>query len=333
MQVNALVYAMGDEADDIMAGFGLTEEERELYQTVKTKFDEHFVVRRNSIFEREKLNRRSQEEGENVDSYITSLFCLAEHCEYGALHDEMIRDRIVVGIVDSALSLKLQLDAKLTLNKAIDAARQSEAAKREHAQMRNFLPKATNVDFVKAKRQSKSHPTKPKMAVKPQSTKGKCNFCGRSPAYQKVICPAREATCFNWRKVGHFGVVCRSTKSVDAISKHPDPEVAFLVEVTKDDDPWTSTVAMEAMGTQCRADICFKLDTGADVTVLSQSDYRRVGSPSLDASTKRLANDNVLQALGKFNGRLSQGGAVVDEDIYVISGQRRSLLSRGRVRL
>ena len=174
MQVKALVYAMGDEADDIMAGFGLTEEEREVYPTVKTKFDEHFVVRRNAIFERAKFNRRCQEEGENVDSYITSLFCLAEHCEYGALHDEMIRDRIVVEIVDSALSLKLQLDAKRTLKKAIDAARQSEAAKREQAQMRNFLPKTTNVDFVKAKRQSKSHPTKPKMAVKPQSTKGKC---------------------------------------------------------------------------------------------------------------------------------------------------------------
>ena len=124
--------------------------------------------------------------------------------------------------------------------------------------------------------------------------------------------------------------MCRSTKSVDAISKHPDPEVAFLREVTKNDDPWTSTVAMEAMGTQCRAEICFKLDTGADVTVISQSDYRRAGSPYIDASTKRLvgANDNVLQALGKFNGRLSRCGAVVDEDIYVISGQRRSLLSR-----
>ena len=72
------------------------------------------------------------------------------------------------------------------------------------------------------------------------------------------------------------------------------------------------------------------LDTGADETVISQSDYRRAGSPPLDASTKRLvcANDNVLQALGTYNGRLSQGGAVVDEDIYVISGQRRSLLSR-----
>ena len=40
-----------DEASDIMAGFGHTEEEREVYQTVKTKFDEHFVVRRNTIFE------------------------------------------------------------------------------------------------------------------------------------------------------------------------------------------------------------------------------------------------------------------------------------------
>ena len=237
---------------------------------------------------------------------------MADHCEYGALRDQKIRERIVVGIVDSALSLKLQLDAKLTLKKAIDAARQSEAAKREQAQMRNFLPKATNVDFVKAKRQSKFHPTKPKMAAKPQSNKGKCNFCGRSPAHQKAMCPAREATCFYCRKVGHFGVGCRSTKYVDAISKHPDPEVAFLGEVTKNHDPWTSTVAMEAMGTQGRAEICFKLDTGADVTC-----------PVLV-----VANDNVLQALGKFNGRLSQGGAVVDEDIYVISGQRRSLLSR-----
>ena len=176
-----------------MAGLGLTEEERELYQTVKTKFDEHLVVRRNTVFERAKFNRRRQEEGENVDSYITSLFCLDEHCEYGALHDEMIRDRIVVGIVDSSLSFKLQLDSKLTPKKAIDAARQSEDAKREQAQMRNFLPKATNVDFVKARRQPKSYPTKPKMAVKPQSTNRKCNFCGRSSAHQKAMCPGREA--------------------------------------------------------------------------------------------------------------------------------------------
>ena len=40
------------------------------------------------------------------------------------------------------------------------------------------------------------------------------------------------------------------------------------------------------------------------------------------------ADDRVLPAKGKFVDRLSRGGAVVDEDIFVIGGQRRSLLSR-----
>ena len=53
--------------------------------------------------------------------------------------------------------------------------------------------------------------------------------------------------------------------------KNPDPDVAFPGEVTQNDDPWISTVAMEAMGTQCRAEVCFKLDTGAGVTVNSKS--------------------------------------------------------------
>ena len=116
-QVNALIYAMGDEADAIMTGFGLTDEEKRDYDVVKPKFDGHFVVRRNAIFERAKSNKRSQEEGESVDSCITSLYCLAEHCEYGTLKEEMIRDRIVVGIIDTSLSLKLQMDGALTVKK------------------------------------------------------------------------------------------------------------------------------------------------------------------------------------------------------------------------
>ena len=78
MQVNALVYAIGDEADDIMEGFDLTDEEREVYQSIKNRFDEHFVIRRKAIFEKANINRRCQEEGEMVDSYITSLLCLAD---------------------------------------------------------------------------------------------------------------------------------------------------------------------------------------------------------------------------------------------------------------
>ena len=79
-QVNTLVYAMGDEADDILTSLGLTDEQKKEYETVKDKFEAHFVKRRNTIFERAKFNQRRQEEGESVDSFITSLYCLAEHC-------------------------------------------------------------------------------------------------------------------------------------------------------------------------------------------------------------------------------------------------------------
>ena len=77
-QVNTLIYTMGAEADDIFQSFGLSEEDKKNYETVKSKFDSHFVKRRNVIYERAKFNQRKQEEGENVDVFITALYSLAE---------------------------------------------------------------------------------------------------------------------------------------------------------------------------------------------------------------------------------------------------------------
>ena len=91
--MNTLIYAMGDQADDILRWFTLSEEDRKNYAIVKAKFDCHFVQRRNVIFERAKFNRRKQEEGESVETFITALYALTELCGYGNLHDVMIRDR------------------------------------------------------------------------------------------------------------------------------------------------------------------------------------------------------------------------------------------------
>ena len=98
---------------------------------MKGKFEAHFVVKRNVIFERDKFNLRSQQDGESVDNFITDLYCLAEYCEFGTLRDDLIRDRIVVGIKDKKLSEQLQLDSKLTLEKAITKTRQSETVKKQ----------------------------------------------------------------------------------------------------------------------------------------------------------------------------------------------------------
>ena len=135
-QVNTLIYTMGDKADDILSSFGLSEDDQKKFSVVKDKFENHFVKRRNVIFERAKFNSRKQLQDETADSFITDLFCLAEHCAYGQLRDELIRDRLAVGLLDASLSEKMQLDPELILDKAIALAHQSEVMHKQQPVVR-----------------------------------------------------------------------------------------------------------------------------------------------------------------------------------------------------
>ena len=90
-------YCGDDEADDIVKSFTFATGDEKKYTKVKEKFDQHFIIKRNVIFERAKFNMRKQEPSEPVDAFITDLYCLSEHCEFWALREQLIRDRIVVG--------------------------------------------------------------------------------------------------------------------------------------------------------------------------------------------------------------------------------------------
>jgi hypothetical protein len=56
---------------------------------------------------------------------------MADKCEYGAMKEQLIRDRLVVGIHDKALSERMQMEAGLTLEKAKTLIRQREAVKEQ----------------------------------------------------------------------------------------------------------------------------------------------------------------------------------------------------------
>ena len=154
-QISTLLYSMGDEADDILSSFTMSDDDREKYDAVKAKFEGHFIIKRNVIFERAKFNLHVQKEGESADNFITDLYTLAEHCQFGALHDELIRDRIVVGLRDKALSEKLQLESSLTLEKAINQARQKELIRQQQEIIRP-QESPVNVDRINVKGQNNS---------------------------------------------------------------------------------------------------------------------------------------------------------------------------------
>ncbi|XP_061920402.1 uncharacterized protein K02A2.6-like [Entelurus aequoreus] len=339
-QVNTLIYCMGDEADDILRGLNLTAAQRRTYQGVREGLQGFFVVKKNVIYERAKFNMRKQKEGESVDSFVTALYALAEHCSYGMLHNELIRDRLVVGLQDKGLSERMQLDADLTLDKAIRMARQSEEVKRQQSTLRGDTTRleasdAKSVDRV-FKSNFKSAKNKPQYAdspkYKPHSTqyskdKGAqslCQNCGSSPSHPKSDCPANDVKCHACGRRGHYKRVCKS-KSVHEVEE--DEEEIFLGSVTEDGDPWMVKIGIR------ESSVTFKIDTGADVTVLPHSVFLntyRNDLPSLRKATKPLLGPgrNPLDVVGVASLLLRRGEKTEREDVYIARHVHTALLGR-----
>ena len=70
MQVSALIYNIGDQADNILLSFRLSDENKKKYDKIKAKFESHFIKCRIPIYERAKFNQRKQLPGESVDDLV-----------------------------------------------------------------------------------------------------------------------------------------------------------------------------------------------------------------------------------------------------------------------
>ena len=328
-QVNTLIYSMGDEADDILAALKLTTSERKSYKTVKEKLDKHFVIKRNVIYERAKFNMRMQRNGEPVGNFITDLFSLAEHCGFGDLHDELIRDRIVVGLSDRSLSERLQLEADLTLEKAMTQARQKELVHQQQGILRQkYDSTGSSVDQIKAKKSSGNTEFKNGQEGNKFKTSSTCFRCN-GQWHQKSECPARDSICHNCNKKGHWKRACKNSKKVNEISSGQNDEI-FLGEVVIDavstsQQPWQAEISMND------SPVNFKIDTGADVSVIPAELFSELkNSVALKHTNKVLLGpcNYKLNRIGKFDAKLKSCDSSIDDEIFVVDGLERPLLGR-----
>ena len=324
-QVSTLLYCLGEEADAVLSSTNATEDERKVYATVIEKFDAFFKVRRNVIFERARFNRRNQLDGETAEQYIMELYRLAESCDYGDLKDEMIRDRLVVGIRDAVLSQQLQLDPDLTLEKAKKMVRQREAVHDQQQVLKGVSNEAHVVEELRTKGRftQPSGTTKPKRPQQrqPQKHQKQCTRCGKGQ-HPKDKCPAKEATCYRCQRKGHFGAQCFS-KSVAELSSANYLDVAFLDTVSS-----THASAWLAKVKLCDRDTVFQLDTGAEVTAISQHSFKRLGEQKLAPPGKALygPSHQLLQVAGQFQGKFSYKTKTAVQTVYVVNGLRTNLL-------
>ncbi|UYV76985.1 hypothetical protein LAZ67_14002708, partial [Cordylochernes scorpioides] len=343
-KIDLFMYLMGDRADDIFRTFKFEkEEEATKLDSVLKAFDSHFCVRKNIIYERAKFNSRIQEDREPVDEFITSLYKLADSCEFEGLHEQLIRDRIVVGVRDKALSERMQLDSELTLEKAVKMVRQQEAVRQQQVDLQrpSASQKVNQVKFNSKNFSPKQQQQPSRKKEKSAKTRSRCPKCGGFTHREGQACRAEGQRCNLCSKTGHFANCCpdkqAKTAEVKAVSEL-DEEIDFLLEVSAvedssnlDDDEgecrrrWTAEIQVNGKRVK------FKLDSQADVTCVPLCLFKKImGQQRLVKSdiNLRAAEFSELQTVGMFISTLRNGNYEIKEKIYVIRRLSEPLLSR-----
>ena len=332
VQVASLVYAMGRQAENILKSFkfaphcDVTElsaepnqvDPRDDYNIVLGTFDEYFVPKINIIHERAQFYQRVQQPGESVEAFVRSLHELAAYCQFEDKECEHVRDRLISGMLDKDVSQKLQLEQDdLTLVKS---------------------PNQSQVNFVKKdasqRKQALSRCRQPVVRTDQRSqpggkTCGQCGYMHRTPGPD--ACPAKGKQCNRCGKRGHFEKMCRLTKStvVHEVVKQPD-ETYFCGAVNCDDTSPAWKVDLDLNDVKGQA-IYFKLDSGADVSVMSKRSHNQ----PRPRPTLRKVNANIsspggpLTCIGQFIAHATIRGTAYSFRVIVVQNDVENLLSRG----
>ncbi|UYV63892.1 K02A2.6-like, partial [Cordylochernes scorpioides] len=83
----------GKEAYNIFEHLDLSDEQRNNSDEIINALTQHFTPKINIIYERSIFNQTNQETNESIEQYICRLRKLSSTCNYGAMTEEMIRDR------------------------------------------------------------------------------------------------------------------------------------------------------------------------------------------------------------------------------------------------
>lgn len=132
--------------------------------------------------------------------------------------------------------------------------------------------------------------------------------------------------------MNHFAAVCRS-QSVNEVEESDDSgqlssieKVTFLGLVDDETNKDKRTTVLKIN----HGNVAFKIDTGADVTVISAAQFYKFSSPpKLQKPTTLLRSaGGMMECLGQFDTLASMHNKQYKVRIYVVNSKTDNLLSR-----
>lgn len=251
VQASLLVNLIGPAGYDVFITFTYEkgESEDDIHCVLK-KIDSYFGGKPNITVRRYKFFSRNQEEGENIDQYLTALRIISQQCEFGGLEESLLRDKIVCGIRNNTVRDRLLRTDDLTLPKAMQICQAAEISN-EESQCIGGPSEVLEVNEVRGNRDAGARYAKGRWRrgaphgrgggnasdggnasgggnvsgggnasggarPRPVAHRVSCSSCGRR-CFGGDRCPAINALCFVCDKRGHFSRVCKQKKAISKV--------------------------------------------------------------------------------------------------------------------
>lgn len=305
------------------------------YAEIVDLVTKHFSPKPSVVMQRCKFNARYQGKDETIATYVAALRQLSEFCQFGDGLNERLRDRIVEGVHNEKIQLRLLAEPDLTYERSLQLAQAMETAEHDRRQM-----KGGQEDKLFY------HHGKPK---KPRSPKVECYRCGGG--HLATACRFKDTECRNCGKKGHIARACRSKKKEGGDPKPPKPPksashrahyveaqdgpfenedqaYAMFTLTDQSSQPYTTTVDV------CGQRLRMEIDTGASWSIMSEETYRDLlksecDLPLQDCDTQlRTYTGESLPILGRVMVHVKANQQEVELPVLVIQGKGPSLIGR-----
>ena len=286
-------------------------EDKNAPEVLIRKFTELCDPHVNMTIERHNFNTRSQlkkgqvdpetervmKEDEDIYQFIGKARILASTCEFGALADDLIRDRIVCGVINPKLRELFFKEDRLTLDKLLKIVNVFEQSRINSKRVqKDKAAESASVDELRRSRRSKP-PSKPKHKTEvpkpkteaPTATKEKCDKC--SYIHRSDYCPAKGQQCTRCGGWNHFKKCCKSTGKVfQGAYKKKGHRINELDDDEEgDSDDWyegdytISEIEVDSVRSEIFATLDIneksieaKIDTGARCNVMSLENFKKL---------------------------------------------------------